>query len=139
MNEVIKELNHFLEGNYMAIHAYDQYIYRIKDQKIKEVFQQIQQEHKKHAQIVAERIQNVGGKPVDDVGMKGKMVEMLEKMKGTDGISAILKDAIAGENRGIKVSKDLVRGDLDEESLALVKDILNADEGHVQQLQDLLK
>ena len=72
-NNVIKELNTFLEGNFMAIHAYDNYIHHIDNVEIKQVLQKIQQEHKQHAMMIAERIQNLGGIPVDDVGMMGML------------------------------------------------------------------
>ncbi len=137
--KIIKELNHFLEGNLMAIHAYENYIKRVKDDHIKHTLQEIQKEHKKHAAIVAERIQNLGGVAADDVGMKGKMVEFIQDVTGkTSGINDILRDAIAGEERGINVSKELVEGDLDEDSLQMVHNILEKDKEHVEILQKLL-
>lgn len=45
-NNVIKELNTFLEGNFMAVHAYEKYIQHIDDGEIKRVLQIIQQNHK---------------------------------------------------------------------------------------------
>lgn len=133
--DVIKELNTFLEGNFMAIHAYEKYIQHINDVDIKRVLQIIQQNHKKHAMMVAERIQNLGGVPVEDVGMMGNMAELLNKIKGsTKDPDAILKDALVGEQRGIEKSKELLNGDLDPESLTVVKHILNADQKHVDLL-----
>lgn len=136
---VIKELNHFLEGNYMAIRAYDQYIDRMADHNIKQVLQEIQQNHKRHATMIAERIQNLGGNPVDDVGFMGKMAQMIASLKGkaTDP-THIVKDALVGEQRGIEKSKQLLDGDLDPESLALVKHILDTDQQHVNRLNQLL-
>ncbi len=137
--DVIKELNTFLEGNYMAIRAYEQYIDRVDDLKIKQVLQEIQHNHKRHAALVAERIQNLGGIPVDDVGFMGKMAQFFSTLKGkTDDPTHILKDAVAGEQRGIEKSKELLDGDLDPESLALVKRILDTDQQHVTLLNQLL-
>ena len=56
-NHVIKELNTFLEGNFMAIHAYENYINHTDDMKIKPILQEIQQNHKQHASWVAAIIQ----------------------------------------------------------------------------------
>lgn len=136
---VIDELNTFLEGNYMAIHAYDQYIHHMDDDMIKRQLQQIQQQHKQHAALIAERIQNLGGKPVHDVGMMGKMAEFMQQMKSTTDREHILKDALVGEQRGIKTSQELMEQDLDQESLQLVESILNRDREHVTLLQNLLK
>ncbi|QUW22730.1 ferritin-like domain-containing protein [Sporosarcina sp. Marseille-Q4063] len=137
-SNVIKELNTFLEGNFMAIHAYENYIHHIDDVDIKQVLQKIQQEHKQHAMMIAERIQNLDGIPVDDAGMMGNVAEFINKIKGsTKGSTDILKDALVGEHRGIEKSKKLLDGDLDPESRALVKNILDVDQKHVDLLDRL--
>ena len=137
-DRVIKELNTFLKGNYMAIHAYDQYIHHIKEIKVKQIFQEIQKDHKQHAMLIAERIQNLEGIPVKDVGFMGKTAELMTTIKGsTSEIDSILKDALTGEHRGIKKSKELLNGDLDPESLAIVESILNVDQQHVDLLDSL--
>lgn len=139
-NHVTKELNTFLEGNYMAIHAYENYIHHMKDAELKLILQTIQQDHKQHALLIAERIQNLGGIPVDDVGMMGSLAEFINNLKGaTTETVAILQDALVGEKRGIEKSKELLDGELDTESLALVKDILNQDEAHIQLLNDSIE
>ncbi len=130
--EIIKELNTFLEGNFMAIRAYENFIQHIESDEIKHVLQIIQQNHKKHAMVIARRIQDLDGVPVKEIGM---MAELANKVKGaTKGDAAIVKDALAGEQRGIKTSKELLEGDLDEESLEMVNHILNADEKHIDLL-----
>ncbi|MEK5070228.1 DUF2383 domain-containing protein [Sporosarcina sp. FSL K6-1508] len=136
---VIKELNTFLEGNFMAIHAYEKYIHHIDDSEIKQTLQNIQQDHKQHAMVIAERIQNLGGIPVDDVGMMGSVAELINKIKGSaKNLAPILKDALLGEQRGIEKSKELLTGDIDPESLELVKGILKHDQKHVDLLDKLL-
>ncbi|MCQ6276233.1 ferritin-like domain-containing protein [Bacillus sp. V3B] len=138
-NTVIKELNHFLEGNFMAIHAYEKYIHHIDDLDLKQTLQKIQQDHKQHATMIAERIQNLGGIPVDDVGIQGTIAEFVKNFtESTNGTTHILKDALVGEKRGIEISQELVKGDLDSESLELVKKILNHDEKHVNLLDKLI-
>lgn len=138
-NDVIKELNTFLEGNYMAVHAYERYIQHIDDLEIKQLLQQIQQDHKQHAILVAERIQNLDGVPVEDVGLMGNVAEFLNKIKGsTTDPNTILKDALLGEQRGIKKSKEILNGDLEPVSLELVKAILEHDQKHVALLDELI-
>lgn len=133
--DVVKELNTFLEGNFMAIHAYEKFIQHIQNDEIKNVLQIIQQNHKKHAIVIAKRIQDIGGVPVNDVGMMGSVAEFMSKVKGaTNGDAAIVEDALKGEQRGIAKSKELLEGDLDKESLEIVNHILNADEKHIDLL-----
>ncbi|WP_211350265.1 DUF2383 domain-containing protein [Paenibacillus anaericanus] len=134
-SQVVKELNTFLEGNYMAILSYERYIQHVADPDVKKVLQDIQQEHKQHAIKVAERIQNLGGVPADDAGIQGGMVEFMNRFKkATDDPNFILQDALKGEEKGIHISEKMVRGDLDPESLTLVKEILNEDRNHLDQL-----
>ena len=138
-SNITKELNTFLKGNFMAIHAYEKYIHHIKEVEIKQVFQEIQQNHKHHAAMVAERIQNLSGIPVDDVGTMGSVAEFINSLKGSNSDPAlILKDALVGEHRGIEKSKELLNGDLDPESLTLVKQILDVDQKHVDLLDGLV-
>ncbi len=140
MEKVIKELNKFLEGNYMAIHTYDQYIHHMSDPKIKKLLQNIQQNHKQHASIIAERIQNLGGIPANDIGIKGKMIYMISNIKGsTKDTISILKDASVGESRGIQTSKELLEGDLDPESQKLVQNILEKDLQHIELMNTYIR
>ena len=140
MNDnVIKELNAFLEGNYMAIHGYEKYIQHIKDPNIKNELQKIQQDHKTHAAKVAERIQNLGGMPVDGPGMKGMMSDIMNKLKGTsDDTQFIIKDACQGEYKGIEMAEEIVKGDLDPDSKKMIELILDKDRSHVIMLDKLI-
>src|SRR5690625_91448 len=138
-NKIIKELNTFLEGNFVAIQAYDKYISNVQDNKLKETLQEIQQNHKEHATIVSARIKNLGGIPSDDAGMMGNIAQIMTNIKSSaKGNTSILKDALVGEHRGIKKSRELLDGDLDPESLRIVQTILDNDEKHVELLDKLL-
>jgi len=137
---VINELNQFLEGNYMAIHAYEKYIYHCENPELKHTLQQIQQQHKQHALMTAERIQNLGGIPVDNPGVKGTLIEWAKNLGDkTKGDTHIVEDALAGETRGIEVSQQILKGDLDFESKQLVERILRVDEQHVELLNEQLQ
>jgi bacterioferritin len=135
----VRELNTFLKGHYMGIHAYDDYIEKTDDPVLKRKLQEIQQDHKQHAIKVAERIQNLGGKPVDDVGLMGSMAEAMSGMMTPGTREGILKSALRGEDKyGIQMSEEVVRGDLDEESRLMVESILDHDREHVNQLNEML-
>lgn len=137
-DHVIKELNTFLEGHYMAIHGYEKYIQHVKDPDVKSELQKIQQDHKNHAAQVEERIQNLGGLPSDGAGMKGMMAEMMNKMKGSsDDTQFIIKDASESEDKGIKMAEEAVKGDLDPESRKLIESILDKDRKHITMLNKL--
>lgn len=137
--DVIKELNAFLKGQYMGIHAYEHLIQSVDDFYIKKELQEIQQDHKIHAMRVAERIQNLGGHPVDDEGFIGSIQEFMSRFTTPESTDGILRTALKGEDYyGIQMSHEIVKGDLDVESKQLVDEILRHDEKHVARLRELL-
>jgi len=139
MNNVVKELNAYLKGEYMAIKSYEKFIERIKETGVKQELQNIQQDHEKHAFKISERIRNLGGKPVKDAGYMGIMFDMKNLMKrNKDDTEFILEDAGRGEYRGIRMAEEIVKGDLDEQSKKLVNDLLNEDRSHVEKMRNLM-
>jgi bacterioferritin len=137
---VIKELNAYLKGEFMGIHSYEHYIQQVSDPTIKKELQRIQQEHKTHATKIAERIQDLGGKAVEDNGVMLSIRESMMNLKGfPDTASGILKDAIDGQKKGMKMVEEIVRGDIDLESRQLVEENLNEDREHINQLNRLLQ
>ncbi|MCD8502302.1 MAG: ferritin-like domain-containing protein [Bacillaceae bacterium] len=138
-SEVVHELNQFLKGQYMGIHAYEDYIYQAKDQSLRDLFQRIQMDHKMHAIKVAERIQNLGGKAADDQGLIGDVQYWFSKISGhPEGDEELIKGALKGEGMGIETSEKIVRGDVDEESRQLIGEILDRDRRHLETLKNHL-
>ncbi len=137
---VVQALNDFLKGRYMGIHALEHYIGRMEDSEVKRVLERIQLDHKRQAEQVAERIHALGGQAATDVGFGGKIAEVLQELKGyPDTRDGIIESCLKGESKyGIGKSEEIVRGDLDEESMTLIKRILDQDRRHVEQLRGLL-
>jgi Bacterioferritin (cytochrome b1) len=138
---VIRELNGFLKGRYMGIHQYEHLISQAKDPKLKDLLQRFQHHAKLGAQKIAERIQDLGGKPVDGAGLIGEVREWLQRFKESpQDPKEILHDALIGENKyGIHFSHKLVAGDLDEESANMVDTVLEEDQKRVDELKKLLR
>ncbi|MEB1807307.1 MAG: ferritin-like domain-containing protein [Bacillaceae bacterium] len=136
---VIDTLNEFLQGQYMGIHAYEHLIERLEDDQVKKQFQMIQQNHKEHAMQVAERIQNLGGTPVNNEGVIGSIQGFMSQFTLPESTEDIIESAIKGESDyGIGMSEKIVRGDLDPESYQLIEQIFDEDRKHVEFLRDLL-
>ncbi|RDU36843.1 rubrerythrin family protein [Neobacillus piezotolerans] len=136
---VIKELNAFLKGQYMGIRAYEHLIERLDDQEVKTIFQGFQQDHRLHAAIVAERIQNLGGVPENNEGLVGKIQGFMSEMMMPKDTEGIVKLALKGEDvYGIQLSEEIVKGDLDPESRKMVESILDTDRRHVTALNNLV-
>lgn len=138
--QVIRELNRFLKGRYMGIHQYEQLIARAQEPELKDLLQRMQQHAKLGAQKIAERIQDLGGVPVDGVGVLGAMREWIQSFqKEPREARDILRDALVGENKyGIHFSHEMVAGDLDEESVRIVDMVLEEDKKRVEQLKQWL-
>lgn len=123
----------------MGIHAYEHHIQKLTDPYIKNEFQRIQQDHKDHALKVAERIQNLGGTPVDDEGLIGSVQGFFGQFMIPDSTDGIIQSALKGEDHyGIQVSEEMVKGDLDIESRLLIEEILDKDREHVNFLNRLV-
>ncbi|CAG9621597.1 ferritin-like domain-containing protein [Sutcliffiella rhizosphaerae] len=139
-DEQIKELNAFLEGEFMGIHAYEHYIQNTEENTLKKDLQAIQQNHKMHAIFVAERIQDLGGTAVDDVGLIGAFQERLQQVKGYPKDSnSIVEGAIHGEEFGSEMMAEFVKGDLDQESRNIVQSILKEHKQHIDMLKKHFK
>lgn len=143
MNEnetAIKELNSFYKGEHMAIHAYDRYIEEIQDEAVKNTLRQFQNDHKRHADEISKRIEALGGKPDESTGMAGiyanakEAVENLIKHDTAD----TLKRAFDGEDKGVAMAEELIKGDLDTSSRQIVDQILNEDHGHLNTMTQMI-
>ncbi|ALC89570.1 hypothetical protein AM500_07075 [Bacillus sp. FJAT-18017] len=136
---VIKELNAFLQGQYMGIRAYEHLIAKLEDPEIKKEFQSMQQDHRLHAAMVSERIQTLGGMPVNNEGLTGKIQGFISQMMMPESTENIIKMAIKGEDLyGIQLSEEIVKGDLDPESKNMVESIIDTDRRHLDYLKNLV-
>lgn len=140
-DKVIDELNTFLKGEYMGVDSYEKFIQKAHDNHIKNELQNIQMDHKNHAVKISKRIQDLGGEPVKSVGFTGKIAELASNIKniGKNDDVEILKQAYDGEDLGIKMASKIVKGDLDDKSAELIKDILNEDRNHLDRLNNLIR
>ncbi|MCX7841591.1 MAG: ferritin-like domain-containing protein [Clostridia bacterium] len=139
-NKVINELNAYLKGEYMAIQSYDKFISELQDENVKKEMQNIQQDHKEHASTIARRIQELGGKPVEGTGFAGLMADAkaaFESMKKRSPLQ-IIKEAYDGEDKGISVAHETVKGDLDEESRKMIEGMLKKDNEHLKTMSRLI-
>lgn len=138
--EVIKSLNQLVQGEYMSIEAFNIYISKVRDDKVKTTFQQVQDQHRKNIQNLAHYIQELGGQPKEDTGLKGTMADMKINMQTSPEIapSDYIKKAIEGMTKGIQMTENLLRGDLDDSSRELVGEILQKDRKSIEKLKSLI-
>ncbi|OPZ83931.1 MAG: Rubrerythrin [Firmicutes bacterium ADurb.Bin419] len=139
-NTIVNELNTVLKGEIMAIESYDKYIRELKDGKIRNVFLEIQDDHKEHVNLLEDRIKQLGGEPDEKLGVPGFMANAKMTLKNMGETKAIdlLKWAYDGEDKGIAMVEEIVKGDLDDTSMKLVKEILSVDHDHLKTMNSLI-
>jgi bacterioferritin len=138
--ETINSLNQMLQGEYMAVDVFNIFISKTEEETVKKTFQEVQDNHRQNIMILTNYIQELGGKPHENLGIKGTMADIKINMQlGSQAdVSRVIREAIKGETTGINISEKLVRGNLDERSRDLTGKILHQDRQSLDQLRKLL-
>ncbi|NLM04702.1 MAG: DUF2383 domain-containing protein, partial [Clostridiales bacterium] len=125
-SETIKVLNELLQGEYMAVDSFNNFISRLDDEKVINCFKEVQKQHRENIDKLATYIQDIGGQPDENLGMKGKMGEMMLNMElgSKTDTNAIIEKAIEGETKGVNMAEKVLRGDLDDRSRDIAGEIL---------------
>jgi bacterioferritin len=139
--EIIHSLNQLVQGEYMSIKAFNIYISKLKDESIKRSFQEVQNQHRENIKYLTHYIQDLGGLVNENTGFKGTMSELKINMQASGNIepSDYIKKAIEGMIKGVNMTENLLRGDLDDSSRKLVGEILENDRNSIELLRTLNK
>jgi len=138
--KTIESLNQLLQGEYMAVESFNNFISKLEDENVKQVFKEAQKQHRENIGKLASYIQEIGGKPNENLGLKGKMGEIklnLNLGASTDA-NEIIKKAIEGETKGVNMAEKVLRGDLDERSRDIAGEILHEDRKSIEKIKSLL-
>ena len=138
--EEIKSINELLQGEYMAIESFNNFISRLEVGNTKDVFQDIQKQHRENIDVLAMYIQNAGGQPDENLGMKGKMGDFKLNMElgSLSDANQVIEKAIEGETQGVNMAEKVLRGRLDDKSRELAGNILENDRQSIERLKNLL-
>lgn len=137
-NTTEKSLNSLFQGEYMAVDSFNIFISKLQNQKYRDVFQDVQKQHRENISALSEYIQNIGGKPDENLGLKGSMADIkinFDMYKKDDNY--IKNKAIEGETTGINVAEKVMRGSLDDKSRDIVGEILGRDRKSIERLKRL--
>lgn len=139
MYNILQQLNTILKGEIMAINSYEEFIKQVDNIDVKQDFINFKNDHKRHADLMEERIKSLGGHPVKGTGTAGIMagakfaVENLKKRSVHD----IVKNAYDGEDKGIAaVAK--IKETLDDENKKVVEEMLSTDHDHLKKMKDII-
>ena len=99
--ENIKALNQLLQGEYMAVEGFNTFISKLEDEQVKSCFQAVQKQHRQNIDVLANYIQDIGRKPDESLGMKGKMgqIKVNVDLGFKHNTAEIIKKAVEGETR----------------------------------------
>ncbi|MGI6712146.1 MAG: DUF2383 domain-containing protein [Bacillota bacterium] len=139
--KTIGSLNQLLQGEYMAVESFNNFIFKLEDENVKQAFKEVQKQHRGNIDKLAGYIQDIGGKPKENLGMKGKMGEMKLNMdlgSRTD-TTEIIEKAIEGETKGVNMAEKVLRGDLDKRSRDITGEILHEDRKSIEKIKNLLR
>jgi bacterioferritin len=139
-DSVINELNTILRGEQMAVESYELFISNADDEKIRRLFEQFREDHREHADLLTERIHGLGAVPGKGTGIPGMFSQIkLEFETRKKDSEEILKRACFGEDKGVKMTEEIVKGDLDPESAELVGRILSKDREHLIAMMKIMQ
>ncbi|WP_432407383.1 DUF2383 domain-containing protein [Wukongibacter sp. M2B1] len=135
-DKIIDVLNNLLQGENMAVDAFNIFINKAQDENIKKTFQEIQNQHRENMGVISNYIQDLGYKPKEKLGIKGVMSDFMISidLTGKDD-SQTLSKAISGEDKGINMVEEIMKIDLDDESKRLVNQILEEDRSSLAKLR----
>jgi len=135
----IKTLNELLRGEHMAIGSYESVLPTFQHQQTREEINNILRDHKQHAIEITDRIISLGGMPKESTGMVGVMSQTKLKAEGIfRSEKSMLEKLYDGEDQGIAIVEQIIKGDLDATSLEMVQKILNTDHDHLNKLQQMI-
>jgi bacterioferritin (cytochrome b1) len=96
----IKYLNSFLKNELAAMETYKQVIGKADTADLSSSLSSLQESHKRRADMLAERIRSLGGKPADSAGAWGGIAKMVQAGSNLFGEKAAIHNLEEGEDRG---------------------------------------
>lgn len=130
-HQYINTLNELLKGEHMAIQVYQKTKEVQGDGQVKEMLEKFEKDHKRHAQLLAQRIRELGGKPDPKTGLPGMMTEISSMVNSIMGPKHLLKQVYDGEDKGIHAYEERL-DDLDPVSQYVIRGIIQEDHEHLK-------
>ncbi|WP_291582303.1 DUF2383 domain-containing protein [Clostridium sp. UBA6640] len=137
--ECINELNKFLQGIYMGIDTFEQYIQKCNDYNIKNRLQEIEKDYRLHALNVSEKIQDLGGVPVNSSGFAHETIDFYSQITNDithNSSQDIIEEAHNVSNTGYIIGSRLIQESksIDHDSYRLLNSILKDYQRHMNYL-----
>jgi bacterioferritin len=141
VNKTIEILNEALATEIVCVLRYMHHYFMATGVHAKSVageFKEHADDEREHADSLAERIQQLGGKPNFDP--KGLLERSISQYVEGETLAEMIREDLIAERMVIEVYQDMVRyfGDNDPTTRILVEELLRKEEEHASDLSDLL-
>lgn len=95
-------LNSMLAGEISAAESYNAALKKMDGSPLRETLEKIHVNHARRAQMIRDRVEQLGGKPVETSGPWGAFVKLLESSATAFGDKAAISVLEEGEDKGLK-------------------------------------
>lgn len=136
--ESVRELNALLADELSACQTYGQAINKVSDPLIKTDLIRCQESHQQRVLALRERVRDLGAEPVEDAGVWGAVVKLLEGGAAIFGEKATISVLEEEEDRGLRDYRGKMEK-LDLGSQALVAQSLLPAQEHTHLIMSELK
>ena len=141
-NVVCKVLNDALATELVCVLRYKRHYYMatgIHAESVKSEFLEHAQEEQEHADRLAERIVQLGGKP--DFNPEGLVSRSYSQYDESEGLRKMIREDLVAERIAIESYREIAQwlGDKDSTTRKMMEEILAAEEEHADDLVSLLE
>jgi bacterioferritin len=139
--KVVEVLNEVLATEVVCVLRYKNHYYMaqgINREPVAAEFLEHAQEEQGHADMVSERITQLGGEP--DLNPAGLATRSHSEYRGGASLTELIKEDLVAERIAIETYAEVIRwlGDDDPTTRRMMEDILAQEEEHADELLDLL-
>lgn len=100
-NEAIDTLNGFLGGEISAVESYKQAINNLDNAQLTAELKQLQTAHAMRAQKIRQKVEELGGEPVESSGLWGSLAQTATRGASAFGEQTALSALVEGERQGL--------------------------------------
>jgi bacterioferritin len=141
VKEAISLLNHAVATEIVCILRYKFHAVTaagLSSESVKEEFAQHAKEEEEHLDLLAERINQLGGKP--NMNPEGLLSRAASEYVEGDNLVEMIKENLVAERIAIEVYRDMVQyfGEKDSTTRTMLERILAQEEEHANDMHDLL-
>src|SRR5215469_1641384 len=141
VNKTIQVLNEALATEIVCVLRYLHHYFMatgVHAKSVADEFKEHADDEREHADSLAERIQQLGGKP--DFNPKGLLERSISQYVEGETLADMIREDLLAERIVIEVYQEMVRyfGDNDPTTRVLMENLLSKEEEHASDLADLL-